>query len=244
MSEGIEIIFEDDHVIGLVKPAGLPTANAPRGAASVYGWLRRRLGPAAFVGIVSRLDAPVSGVLVVAKTPAAAADLAGQFRDRSVLKEYVAVVAGRFPGPLGQWVDWHDLIARKANEQRSTIRLAVAGGGGPDAADDDESDSAEFAARPAHVRARVVCRAGEVSLVELEPSTGRRHQLRLQLAARGCPIVGDRLYGSRLPHPQGIALHARSLRLDHPVSGAPVLLAADWPAIWKTRFPSLARPAR
>ena len=244
MSEGIEIIFEDDHVIGLVKPAGLPTANAPRGAASVYGWLRRRLGPAAFVGIVSRLDAPVSGVLVVAKTPAAAADLAGQFRDRSVLKEYVAVVAGRFPGPLGQWVDWHDLIARKANEQRSTIRLAVAGGGGPDAADDDESDSAEFAARPAHVRARVVCRAGEVSLVELEPSTGRRHQLRLQLAARGCPIVGDRLYGSRLPHPQGIALHARSLRLDHPVSGAPVLLAADWPAIWKTRFPSLCRPAR
>jgi 23S rRNA-/tRNA-specific pseudouridylate synthase len=161
-----------------------------------------------------------------------------------VLKEYVAVVAGRFPGPLGQWVDWHDLIARKANEQRSTIRLAVAGGGGPDAADDDESDSAEFAARPAHVRARVVCRADEVSLVELEPSTGRRHQLRLQLAARGCPIVGDRLYGSRLPHPQGIALHARSLRLDHPVSGAPVLLAADWPAIWKTRFPSLARPAR
>lgn len=244
MSDGIEVIFEDDQVIGLVKPAGLPTANAPKGAASVYEWLRRRLGPAAFVGIVSRLDAPVSGVLVVAKTPSAAADLAGQFRDRAVLKEYVAVVAGRFPAPLGQWVDWHDVIARRANEQRSTIRLAAAGDGGADAADDDESDPAGFVARPAHVRARVVRRAGEVSLIELEPSTGRRHQLRLQLAARGCPIVGDRLYGARLPHPQGIALHARSLRFDHPVSGAPVLLAADWPAIWKTRFPSLCRPAR
>ena len=244
MSDGIEVIFEDDQLIGLVKPAGLPTANAPKGAASVYEWLRRRLGPTAFVGIVSRLDAPVSGVLVVAKTAAAAADLAGQFRDRSVLKEYVAVVAGRFPAPLGKWVDWHDLIARRANEQRSTIRLAAAGAADAGAADDDEADPAGFTARPAHVRARVVRRAGEVSLVELQPSTGRRHQLRLQLAGRGCPIVGDRLYGSRLPHPQGIALHARSLRLDHPVSGAPVLLAADWPDVWNTRFPSLGRPAR
>jgi len=243
MSDGIEVIFEDDQVIGLVKPAGLPTANAPKGAASVYEWLRRRLGPAAFVGIVSRLDAPVSGVLVVAKTSAAAADLAGQFRDRSVLKEYVAVVAGRFPAPLGQWVDWHDLIARRANEQRSTIRLAAAGAADAGAADDDEADPAGFTARPAHVRARVVRRAGEVSLVELQPSTGRRHQLRLQLAGRGCPIVGDRLYGSRLPHPHGIALHARSLRLDHPLSGAPVLLVADWPGVWQTRFPSLCRPA-
>lgn len=244
MSDGIEIIFEDDQVIGLVKPAGLPTANAPKGAASVYDWLRRRLGPAAFVGIVSRLDAPVSGVLVVAKTSAAAAELAGQFRERSVRKEYVAVVTGRFPAPLGQWVDWHDLIARRPNEQRSTIRFASAEPGGADAADDDESDPAGFTARPAHVRARVVRRAGEVSLVELEPSTGRRHQLRLQLAARGCPIVGDRLYGSRLPHPQGIALHARSLRLEHPQSGAAMRLAADWPVPWMTRFPALCRPAR
>ena len=243
-SGDIEVIFEDEQLIGLVKPAGLPTANAPRGAASVYDWLRRRLGPTSFVGIVSRLDAPVSGVLVVAKTPAAAAELAGQFRDRAVLKEYVAVVAGRFPAPLGQWVDWHDVIARRANEQRSTIRLAAARDGGADAPDDDESDSAGFAARPAHVRARVIRRAGEASLVELEPSTGRRHQLRLQLASRGCPIVGDRLYGSRLPYPQGIALHARSLRIEHPRTGAPVRLAADWPVTWQARFPALVGPAR
>jgi 23S rRNA pseudouridine1911/1915/1917 synthase len=242
--DGVEVLFEDDQLIGLVKPAGLPTANAPRGAASVYAWLRRRLGPTAFVGIVSRLDAPVSGVLVVAKTSAAAADLAGQFRDRVVEKRYVAVVEGRFPAPLEQWVEWHDAIARRANEPRSTIRHAAACEAGPDAQDDDDAEAAGFAARPAHVRARVIRRAGEVSLVELEPSTGRRHQLRVQLASRGCPIVGDRLYGARLPCPPGIALHARSLRITHPETGAPVLLEAAWPAGWGARFPAVCRPAR
>lgn len=231
-------------MIGLVKPAGLPTANAPRGAASVYAWLRRRLGPTAFIGIVSRLDAPVSGVLVVAKTSPAAADLAEQFRDRVVEKKYVAVVEGRFPAPLGQWVEWHDAIARRANEPRSTTRPATAGDAGPDTHDDDDGDAGGFAARPAHVRARVVRRAGEVSLVDLEPSTGRRHQLRVQLASRGCPIVGDRLYGSRLPYPSGIALHARSLRIAHPRTGAPVLVEAAWPTGWEARFPSLCRSAR
>lgn len=259
--DGCEVVFEDEQVIGLVKPAGLPTANAPRGVASVYEWLRRRLGPTAFVGIVSRLDAPVSGVLVVAKTPAAAADLAEQFRDRLVTKEYIAVVEGRFPAPLERWVDWHDAIARRGNEPRSTIQplagrlphVPAAGplppppdGPGGDEADDEAGPDAGAGlggddARPAHVRARVVRRAGEVSLVELVPSTGRRHQLRVQLASRGCPIVGDRLYGARLPHPSGIALHARSLRFTHPRTGEPVLLAADRPAAWADRFPALWR---
>jgi len=255
--DGVEVIFEDEHVIGLVKPAGLPTANAPRGAASVYDGLRRRLGQAAFVGIVSRLDAPVSGVLVVAKTPAAAADLAAQFRDRLVTKEYIAVTEGRFPAPLERWVDWHDAIARRGTEPRSTIQplagripqVPTAGpqppqADGPDGdGGDDEAGPVGGDVRPAHVRARVVRRAGEVSLVELVPSTGRRHQLRVQLASRGCPIVGDRLYGARLPHPAGIALHARSLRFTHPRTDEPVLLAADRPAAWADRFPALWRSA-
>lgn len=242
-SDGIEVIFEDGQLIGLVKPAGLPTANAPRGAASVYTWLQRRLGAGRFVGIVSRLDAPVSGVLAVATTSAAAADLARQFRERSVAKEYVAVTEGRFPAPLGQWVDWHDGIARRPNEPRSTI--VPRGPQQPEGdAEDAEDETAGSPARSAHVRARVVHRAGEVSLVELQPTTGRRHQLRLQLAARGCPIVGDRLYGARLPHPAGIALHARVLRLTHPSTGEPVVLSADWPAAWRERFPALARVRR
>jgi 23S rRNA pseudouridine1911/1915/1917 synthase len=228
----IPILFEDADLIVLVKPAGLPTANAPRGAESLHALLKRRLGAEAFVGVVSRLDAPVSGVVVLAKTSPAAADLTSQFRDRSVEKAYLAVVTGRFPAPLSAWVDWHDAISRRGDEPKSLLHPAAAAaaqvGGGDDAP------------RAAHVRARVIRRAGEVSLVELEPTTGRRHQLRLQLASRGCPIVGDRLYGSRLPfRGGGIALHAARLALEHPGSATSLRMEAPLPAAWADTFPSL-----
>ena len=154
----------------------------------------------------------------MAKTKAAAADLALQFRERTIEKSYVAICAGRFPAPLGEWVDWHDLLSR------------------PAPADGEVEVRPEQAA---HVRCRVTRRAGEVSLVELEPSSGRRHQLRAQLASRGCPIVGDRLYGSRLPFPNGIALHSRILVFDHPASRAQIRLQAAIPTIWKSRCPHL-----
>ena len=99
----IEIVYEDDAVVGLVKPAGLPTANAPPGVESVYTLLRSRPPGDQFVGIVSRLDAAVSGILPVALTAAAAAALARQFRHRTVGKRYLAIVEGRFPAPLGVW---------------------------------------------------------------------------------------------------------------------------------------------
>jgi 23S rRNA pseudouridine1911/1915/1917 synthase len=225
---GFEILFEDDHLVAAVKPAGLPTANAPRGTASLFTLLQARRPAGAFLGIVSRLDAPVSGVVVVAKTRAAAASLAEQFRERTVDKSYSAVVSGRFPAPLGDWIDWHDAISREEGERRSEIHA------GP------EVDAEAAGLRPAHARARVVRRAGEVSLVELEPSTGRRHQLRLQLASRGCPIVGDRLYGSRLPFPAGgLALHATRLAIDHPASGRRMAFESPCAAPWRKVFPSL-----
>ena len=229
---GVEILFEDDHLVAVVKPAGLPTANAAQGEPSVFTALKRRFGPTAFVGIVSRLDAPVSGVVVVAKTPAAAASLAGQFRERTVAKVYAAVVTGRFPAPLGTWVDWHDAISRRAGERASKIHPAAAAhdGGGDDAP------------REVHVRARVARRAGEVSLVELEPGTGRRHQLRVQLASRGCPIVGDRLYGSRLPcRTGGLALHAVRLAVTHPATGKRMTFESLCESVWAAVFPSLFR---
>jgi 23S rRNA pseudouridine1911/1915/1917 synthase len=256
--ETIEILSEDDVLLAAVKPAGLPTANAPAGRPSLFTWLKERLGQDAFVGIVSRLDAPVSGVVVVAKTPAAAAALAEQFRERAVEKRYLAVVSGRFPAPLGEWVEWHDRIVRGEGRAASRILPATgpgrapagsdagAGqGGGRPAARRERTARDEADAQDARTRARVVRRAGEVSLVELEPLTGRRHQLRAQLAGRGCPIVGDRLYGSRLPFPVpgGIALHATSLSLTHPVTGADTTFAgraaAAGPPRWRASFPSL-----
>ena len=232
-----EILHEDDHLIALVKPAGLPTANAPAGTDSVFTLLGRAGPPGSFLGVVSRLDAPVSGVLVMAKTRAAAADLSEQFRSRSVNKRYIAVVEGRFPAPLGRWDDWHDTIAPPDSLRPGDRR---AGRGLPHARRGTAADAPDAGGRPAHVRARVVRRAGEVSLVELEPSTGRRHQLRQQLSRRGCPIVGDRRYGSRIPLAEGvIALHAAGLSLDHPATGARLSLEAPGPAEWRERFPAL-----
>lgn len=243
----IEVLFEDDRLIAVVKPAGLPTANTPAGRPSLYVWLKERLGAASFVGIVSRLDAPVSGVVVAAKTPAAAASLAGQFRERTVAKAYAAVVAGRFPAPLGEWVEWTDRIVRGTGARPSVILREDGtrsrpgqGRGGPRAGDRRPQRDVDEA-QEARVRARVVRRAGEVSLVELEPITGRRHQLRAQLAARGCPIVGDRLYGSRLPFPApgGIALHAATLTIRDPATGEERTFAAPIAARWREAFPSL-----
>lgn len=233
-------MFEDAAFVALLKPPGLPTANAEAGQESVYTLLKRRWPPGAFIGVVSRLDAPVSGIVVIAKTSAAAASLAGQFRERSVEKTYQAVVEGRFPAPLDTWIDWHDLIARQPGQARSTAqRQAVSAAGVPALDSGEPNSSDDTAPKPAHVRARVIRRAGEVSLVELHPSTGRRHQLRVQLASRGCPIVGDKLYGARLPFPAGIALHATALAIDHPTTGAPMQFETPLPREWTQRFPSL-----
>jgi len=250
------VILEDDHLLAVVKPAGLPTANAPRGVSSLFTMLQAaRSG--GFLGVVSRLDAAVSGVVVLAKTRPAAADLSRQFRDRLVEKHYEAVVEGRFPAPLGQWVDWHDRITRAGQERRSRL-LPGAGAGRsaePVAGHRDKElgglEEAEAEDGACHVRARVVVRRGEVSLVELVPTTGRRHQLRAQLAGRGCPIVGDRTYGARLPfaaaapgagHAGGgaaIALHSSRIAFAHPATGRPLMLEAARPASWLTRFPGL-----
>ncbi len=198
-----------------VKPAGLATAHAPRGVPSLFTQVQAHLSRGRFVGVVSRLDAPVSGLVVMAKTRVAAAGLAAQFRDRTVEKTYLAVCGGRFPAAIDTWVEWHDDVARPS------------------------ADEPQGRPQPAHTRARVIRRAGEVSLVELMPSTGRRHQLRVQLGSRGCPIAGDRLYGSRLPFPGGIALHAARLAFTHPVSTAPVQFESPPPRAWLDRFPML-----
>ncbi|MFM8891979.1 MAG: RluA family pseudouridine synthase [Planctomycetia bacterium] len=256
-------LSEDNHIIVVVKPAGLPTANASRGQVSLFTLLANRGPRGRFLGVVSRLDAAVSGVGVLAKTRAAAAELARQFRERLVEKSYEAIVEGRFPAALGRWVDWHDRLTRHGDDRRSRVhpgggRAARGPGeerdrdGGEHMLDDpalyDPIDAGQMAdGADCHVRARVVRRLGEVSLVDLVPSSGRRHQLRAQLAERGCPIVGDRTYGARLPFSSArglgaaIALHARRLAFGHPHTGQRVEFAADRPAAWLAAYPQFGR---
>ncbi len=231
----MKVLFDDSEIIVLDKPVGLATANSPRGENSLYVELANRFGSGCFVGVVSRLDKPVSGVVVFGKSKSATAALAEQFRHRTVKKEYIAIVEKRFPSVLGEWVTWRDNI-----QWDDRARRAVVDGPRQQISSLGESRQKESDGESAETSARVVKRAGEVSLVELQPKTGRRHQLRAQLAFRGCPIVGDRLYGSRLPmsfeDDLVVALHAQRLTLEHPKTGDKATFEAEVPKLWKSRY--------
>ena len=230
----MNVLFDDPDIIVLDKPAGLATANSPRGDSSLYVELVNRLGDGCFVGVVSRLDKPVSGAVIFGKNKTAAACLAKQFRERTVKKEYVAIVEKRFPSALGTWVTWRDRLRWDNALRRAVIEVRdVRGDIQRKANEEKDSLSAETVAR-------VTKRAGEVSLVELQPRTGRRHQLRIQLASRGCPIVGDRMYGSRLPLKSegavNVALHAHKLTFEHPKTGVCTTVEAEMPKSWKLQY--------
>jgi 23S rRNA pseudouridine1911/1915/1917 synthase len=228
MSEPLVVLFEDAHCLAVVKPAGLLTQGTSSGEPTLEDAVRRHLSPAApdapYVGTVHRLDRPVSGVVVWAKTPKAARRLAEQFARRDVVKEYRAIVEWPGPGPdppPGRdevWDDW----------------LADPGAGGVARPVDPEAPGA----RRAVTRVRILGPAGpprsspsRVGLV-LWPETGRTHQLRAQAAARGRPIAGDVAYGSSLGFLRGIALHARALTIRHPILRTPMTWEAPFPDAW------------
>lgn len=221
------VLFERSGVIALAKPAGLAT-QAPPGIDSVERWLRGRLVPGAYLGIPHRLDRAVSGVLLMAATPRAARQLSRQFERRLVAKQYLAIVEcrGDVP-PSAAGTEWLDRIVKVPDAARA--RLADAAEGKP-------------ALTVARTLATEVPGAGR-ALLGLEPRTGRMHQLRLQAAARGLPIVGDRLYDPTAdtgwsgpaadtgPEPP-IALHAWRIGFRDPDSGVDVVAEVPVPATW------------
>src|SRR5262249_50892469 len=157
-----------------------------------------------YLGIPHRLDRPVSGVVVFARNSKAARRLAEQFQDRQVTKEYWAAVEGTPEPAKGIWESW---LIKVADEARSDISSEDAPG-----------------ARFARTRYRVLKSVSGQSLLELTPETGRMHQLRLQTARAGWPILGDALYGAKSPfgpdvelaRDRIVALHARRLTILHP----------------------------
>jgi len=207
------VVFEDGHLLALDKPAGLvvhPTWGHRQGTLlngllwRAREWDAERERPR----LVHRLDKDTSGLLLVAKTRAAHAELARAFQRRQIGKEYLAVVEGNPPANGGR-VDL--AIARDPADPKR--RLAGAAGG-----------------RPAVTSWRVMAEGRHdgraFALLRCRPETGRTHQIRVHLAAVGLPIVGDPLYGTGgglLPRQ---ALHAARLDLAHPVTGAPLALAA------------------
>lgn len=202
----VPIVYEDDDLIVVDKPAGM-VVHPGHGVSSgtlVNALLAQCPALAAFEdslrpGIVHRLDKDTSGVMVVAKTPAAHQHLSRQFAARTVKKTYWALVHGRVEAERG-------IIEAGIGRSRSEpTRMAIAG----------------KAERPARTAFRVLRRYGAYTLVEAQPITGRTHQIRLHFAALGHPLAGDDAYG-RAHEALGLRrqfLHARTLRLTLPASG-------------------------
>lgn len=215
----LEVLYEDNHLLAVSKPAGLPTMGVRAGAASLLKeakeYLRRKYRKPGnvYLGTVSRLDTPVTGVVLFARTSKAARRLAEQFRGRTVEKCYWALVAQRIWPAEGRLVDW---LVR--HERGRKVLVADRGGAG---------------AQQAVLHYRLVGPVRQWWLLEIRLETGRKHQIRVQLAHHGQPIVGDFKYGSRQPFAAGIALHARRLTFTHPISGQRIALVAPLPACWR-----------
>jgi 23S rRNA pseudouridine1911/1915/1917 synthase len=225
----VQVLFEDNHVLALAKPAPLLTQGPP-GVPSLEAWARAYLKDKyhkpghVYLGIPHRLDRPVSGVVVFARSTKAAQRLAEQFQGRQVRKLYWALVEADAQGGLPpEEGTWEDRLLKVADEARAE-RVAA------------DVPGAKLAVL--HFR-RLRADAGG-ALLELEPMTGRMHQIRVQAAARGWPVKGDVLYGAtqpwgppaELPRDRLIALHARELTVLHPIRYEPLTLTAPLPPLW------------
>lgn len=228
----LSVLYEDNHLLAVNKPAMLPTMGVADDRESLLSvakdYIRRKYDKPGnvYLGIVSRLDAPVTGVVLLARTSKAAGRLSKLFRERDVEKIYWALVEGTISPREGRLVDW----VRKDERHR---RMHIAHEGNREA---QRAELTYRAISPGEVAdLREVSSRGwnKVTLLEVRPLTGRKHQIRLQLAEAGFPIVGDRKYGSLRVFPAGIALHSRRLVVEHPVSKIQLVMEAPLPESWQ-----------
>lgn len=219
MSAPLEILYEDNHLLAINKPVELVTMGVTADRASLlalakdYVKQRYQKPGNVYLGAMSRLDAPVSGVVLFARTSKAAARLTEQFKTRAVDKTYWALVAGVIQPAACQCHDW--MIKDERHRRMHLAKPQTPG------------------AQEARLSYRRLQTFRFGSLVEITLETGRKHQIRLQLSERGFPVLGDRKYGSQSPFPAGIALHSRRLVFQHPTQDKQIELVASLPPVWK-----------
>lgn len=225
----LDLLYEDNHCLAVNKPAGVPSTHYQEKEETldraVKAFLKEKYQKPGnvFLGVVHRLDKPVSGVLLFARTSKAAARLAEQFRQGTVEKFYWAVVEGDVASLSGTLEDW-------LQKDHETGRIAT-------------TEPRAAGARRALLDFQRLGQHRGLTWLEVHPRTGRRHQLRVQLAHHGHPVYGDAKYGSVHPFGRAIALHARSLTFLHPIRRQPITLTADLPPAWRGRFAYLLREA-
>ena len=206
-------LYEDNHVIIVSKSAGEIVQGDKTGDTPLSETVKLYILvflAAVFLGIVHRLDRPVSGVVVFARTSKALTRLNEMFRVGTVQKTYWALVQNEPREPEGTLTHW---LLRNEKQNKSY-------------AYDHERPNA----KQAILDYKVIGHTDRFTLLEVHLHTGRHHQIRCQLAAMGCPIRGDLKYGAPRSNPDGsISLHARSIRFEHPVSHEEIVAEAPLP---------------
>lgn len=227
------VLLEDNHCVVVDKPARMPTAGDETGDRALLDAVREYLRVKydkpgnVFVGLVHRLDRPVSGVVLFARTSKGAARLAEQFRTGTVRKRYLAVVAGRPAQPQGELVDW---LVKETHT--NIVRRVPAGSSG----------TGDQTPRESRLRYSVVQTVGDRTVLLVEPLTGRSHQIRVQLSGMGTPILGDVKYGGPGGWEGSIALHAWRLDFEHPTRREGLTVTAPVPAEWVKRLGFRVQP--
>lgn len=212
----ISILYEDNHLIALNKPAGLLVQGDHTGDVTleqlVKDYIRttyKKPGEA-YLGVAHRIDRPVSGVVLMAKTSKALTRLNRMFAEREVKKTYWAVVCTRPEMETGTLTHW-----LRKNEEKNMSK-----------AFNKEERHTKFC----ELDYSILRASDNYTLLEVIPKTGRHHQIRVQLAKIGCSIKGDLKYGAPRSNPDGsVHLHARAIELEHPVKKEPLIITAPVP---------------
>ncbi|WP_420460404.1 RluA family pseudouridine synthase [Neolewinella sp.] len=224
----LQVLYEDNHLLAVNKPAGYLSQGDETGDVTVmdlakeYIKLRYDKPGEVFLGSIHRLDRPVSGVILFARTSKALSRMTQVFRDRKVTKTYWAIVAEQ-PSPIEGRLTGY--IYKDAKKNLSKLLPKA-------------NSNRHQGAKEAVLDYKLLGRIGTNVLLEVRPLTGRPHQIRVQLAQQlDCPIRGDLKYGFRQPNEDGnINLHSRSLEFLHPVKKEQVKIKAEPPRddqIWQ-----------
>ncbi len=216
------VVYEDNHLIIVAKESGEIVQGDKTGdkplSETVKDYIKAAHGKPGnvFLGVVHRLDRPVGGVVVFAKTSKALTRLNNMFRDGQVRKTYWAIVEGCPKEPERTLSGW---LTRNEKQNKSRVFAREVPG-----------------SKHAVLSYRLLAAGERYSLLEVELATGRHHQIRCQLADIGCPIKGDLKYGARRSNPDGsISLLARRVELEHPVSHQKIVAEAPVPGdnLWR-----------